>query len=348
MRQHRVLLGLAVAAFCVASSAASGAVIGYWRFDNDTGASDGANINAALSEVNGLTANRIGNANGTLKYMTSSLPGPYILDPITNTVRANTFAARVKDRRLRVPGGNLLLNPTSPDTSFTFEFFLRIIEEPKGYNSFSQRFRDEMGVEPDEAGNHDIRRWQVDFNHGKTKGAFGRIRSRWDTPQSGGSKTPGGNNTSGGGDWNSVSQGDYVYVDTDTGSGDPNDYIIKDNKGNLLDVSQQGDGINDLPQWHHVALVWDAPVKQFTIYTNYQKGTTRTLNGAFEHPNNFLDIVIGSGFEYYIDEVRYTGAALSSNQFLRAVPEPSSWLSMAGLMGLAVVVQQYRRRRRTA
>ncbi len=342
MRQHRVLLGLTVVAFCAASSFASGAVIGYWRFDNDAGAADGANINAALSEVNGLTANRVGNAGGTLKYMNSSLPGPYIFDPLTNTVRANTFAARVKDRRLRV-ANNPLLNPTSPDTSFTFEFFLRIIEEPGGYNSFSQRVKDGTGVEPDEAGNHDIRRWQVDFNHGKTKGAFGRIRSRWDTPQSGGSKTPGGNNTSGGGDWNSVSQGDYVYVDTDTGSGDPNDYT-----GATGDVSDEGDGINDLPQWLHVALVWDAPVKQFTIYTNYQAGETRTLNGAFVHPDNFLDIVIGSGFEYYIDEVRYTGAALSSNQFLRAVPEPSSMLSMAGLMGLAVVVQQYRRRRRAS
>ena len=334
MRQHRVLLGLTVAAFCVASSAASGAVIGYWRFDNDAGAADGANINAALSEVNGLTANRIGNANGTLKYMTSSLPGPYIFDPLTNTVRANTFAARVKDRRLRV-ANNPLLNPTSPDTSFTFEFFLRIIEEPGGYNSFSQRV--ENGPFQDDVKGpikkHDIRRWQVDFNRGKTKGAFGKIRSRWDTPQPTGT----------GGDWNNVSKGDYVYVDTDSGSGDPNDYTGK--TGNVAD---EGDGINDLPQWHHVALVWDAPVKQFTIYTNYQAGETRTLNGAFVHPDKFLDIVLGSGFEYYIDEIRYTAGALSSNQFLRAVPEPASWMSMAGLMGLAVVVQQYRRRRRTA
>ncbi len=339
MRQHRVLLGLAVAAFCVASSAASGAVIGYWRFDNDTGASDGANINAALSEVNGLTANRIGNANGTLKYMNSSLPGPYIFDPLTNTVRANTFAARVRDRRLRV-ANNPLLNPTSPDTSFTFEFFLRIIEEPGSWNSFSRREKDGPfepdGKQPDDNIKHDIRRWQVDFNHSPSKNYFGRIRSRWDTPWDQGDPNSAG-------DWNNVSQGDYVYVDTDTGSGDPNDYT-----GNTGDVADEGDGINDLPQWHHVALVWDAPVKEFTIYTNYQKGSTRPLNGAFEHPNNFLDIVLGSGFEYYIDEIRYTGGALSPNQFLRAVPEPASWLSMAGLMGLAVVVQQYRRRRRTA
>ncbi len=342
MRQHHVFLSLATAVLCLASSTASAAVaIGYWRFDNDAGAADGANINAALSEVNGLTANRVGNANGTLKYMNSSLPGPYIFDPLTNTVRANTFAARVKNRHLSVPN-NPLLSPTSPDTSFTFEFFLRIIEEPASYNSFSRRVKN--GPDPDSPSSHDIRRWQVDFSGqytNKKKGekephangaSFGRIRSRWDTPPD---KTNG--------DWNNVAVGDYVYVDTDTGSGDPNDY-----PSGRVRMDQIGDNINDLPQWHHVALVWDASMKQFTIYTNYQKGTTRTLNGAFEHPDNFLYIVLGSGFEYYIDEIRYTAGALSPNQFLRAVPEPSSMLSMAGLMGLAVVVQQYRRRRRTS
>ena len=328
MRQHHVFLSLAAAVLCLAGSNASAAVaIGYWRFDNDAGAADGANINAALSEVNGLTANRVGNAGGTLKYMNSSLPGPYIFDPLTNTVRANTFAARVKNRHLSVPN-NPLLSPTSPDTSFTFEFFLRIIEEPASYNSFSRRVKN--GPNPDSPSSHDIRRWQVDFSHGKTKGAFGKVRSRWDTPQPGG-------------DWNNVSFGDYVYVDTDTGSGDPNDYT-----GTTGDVADEGDGINDLSQWHHVALVWNAPTSQFTIYTNYQAGITKTLNGAFIHPDNFLYIVLGSGFEYYIDEIRYTEGALSSDQFLRAVPEPASWLSVAGLMSLALVVHHRRRRRRTS
>ena len=339
MRQNGVFLGWTVAVLCLASSIASGAVIGYWRFDNDAGASDGANINAALSEVNGLTANRVGNANGTLKYMNSSLPGPYIFDPLTNTVRANTFAARVKDRHLSV-ANDPLLSPTSPDTSFTFEFFLRIIEEPARYYSFSRRI--ENGPKPDSLGNHDIRRWNLAFNRSPKKGGYGKIYSRWDTPQSGGSSTPPFNNTTGGGDGNSIAYGKhYVYVDTDTGSGDPNDYT-----GATGDVADEGDGINDLSQWHHVALVWNASVKKFTVYTNYQAGTTRTLNGNFVHPNNALALVIGSGFEYYIDEVRYTGAALSPNQFLHAVPEPSSWLSMAGLMGVALVVHHRRRRRR--
>ena len=111
-------------------------------------------------------------------------------------------------------------------------------------------------------------------------------------------------------------------------------------------MDQIGDNINDLPEWHHVALVWNAPTSQFTVYTNYQAGITKTLNGTFIHPDNVLNIVLGSGFEYYIDEIRYTGGALSPNQFLRAVPEPSSMMSMAGLMGLALVVYQRRRRRR--
>lgn len=280
-----------------------------------------------MSEVNSLTANRAGGAGGDLTYLNSSLPGPAIYDPVAGTQYANTMAARVVNRRLRV-ANNTLLNPTSPDTSFTFEFFLRIIEEPTGYNSFSQRVKDGAAVEPDEAGNHDIRRWQVDFSHGKNKNGFGKIRSRWDTPQPGG-------------DWNNVSTGDYVYVDTDSGSGDPNDYT-----GATGDVADEGDGINDLVEWHHVALVWNAASKQFTIYEDYEAGTTKTLNGTFVHPDQYLDIALGSGFEYYIDEIRYSSGALSSNQFLRAVPEPSSYLTMGGLFGVALLVVRRRRRNR--
>ncbi len=325
MRRQRWLLGV-LGLLVAGASSSSASVIGYWRFDNDGGAA-GSNINTALdSSGNGLNANRIGNAGGTLKYLSSSLPGVAIYDPLSGTSYANTMAAQVVNRTLRVPN-NSLLSPTSPDTSFTFEFFLRIITEPGGYNSFARRVENGPNS-PDNSASHDIRRWQVDFSHGKTKGSFGKIRSRWDTPQPGG-------------DWNNVSFGDYVYVDTDSGSGNPNDYT-----GATGDVADEGDGINDLVEWHHVALVWDASSSQFTIYKDYQAGTTKTLNGTFVHPDTALDIVLGSGFEYYIDEIRYTAGALSSSQFLRAVPEPSSYATMAGLFGVALLVVRRRRRNR--
>lgn len=298
-----------LAAVCLALGllgVAHGATVGYWRFD-DPGAADGGLIGTALTEVNSATLNGTG-ASGVV--YTDSVPGRFIYDPVSGLTHANEFALDGSGSNdcVNVPNNALL------DTSdFTVEMFFRIIGQPHSYDSFAKR---NQGGDP---------RWQIDFSHGGNAGDFGQIRARMDNA----------------GQENVVPTGAYVFVDTDSGSGNPADYT--DATG---DVADEGDGINDDLSWHHVAITYDASDRRFTIFTDYEQGSFRTLDDLFVQPDAALQIgkLVNSNYGLMIDEFRYSDGVLSVGQFLQVVPEPSTLVLLA-LGSLALFGLRRRRAR---
>jgi hypothetical protein len=98
-------------------------------------------------------------------------------------------------------------------------------------------------------------------------------------------------------------------------------------------------------QWHHVALTFDGSLMQF--YVDYGNLATKTLIGDPAHVNQITNSLFlsESGFPAgsYLDEVRYTNVVLAPEQFLRAVPEPST-LALAAF-SLCCLLARPRRRR---
>ncbi|WP_081887861.1 LamG domain-containing protein [Verrucomicrobium sp. BvORR034] len=99
--------------------------------------------------------------------------------------------------------------------------------------------------------------------------------------------------------------------------------------------------------WHHFAVTYDATGKRFTIYLDYVSIGTGTLSGGelnLVYDDNPLLIGQGGGgraFDGWMDEFRFTDSVLTSDQFLRAVPEPGRAL----LLALAGAMMLTRRRR---
>ncbi|MDA7896034.1 lamin tail domain-containing protein [Akkermansiaceae bacterium] len=281
-------------------AASSDETLGYWRFD-DGGASHRAIISVANdSSGNGFTATASGSGGGTYS---DDIPGAIIFDPLANAVRSNRFSMDVSasNRRVSVP------NNVAFNTSFTIEMFIKIDGEPSGYNAFLRRTA---------ASNS---RWQIDFDHAAT-GAFGRIRSRLDTPD--------GDNTNfvlgptGGG---SIPSEQRIWVDTDSGNGLVSGY------NDPSDWSRDGNGVNDRPGWHHVALSLDEETGIAKFYFDYELMQTRTLvdtdNSGYVHPSSVIEFgKFGGSYGVLIDEVRYTGRTLEEGEFLQVVDDdPGVW-----------------------
>lgn len=281
-------------------AASSDETLGYWRFD-DGGASNGSVILVANdSSSNGFDATPSGSGGGTYS---SDIPGSIIFDPLANAARNNQFSMDVSasNRRLSVP------NNSDFNTSFTIEMFIKIDGEPSGYNSFLRR---------NAASNS---RWQIDFDHA-ARGAFGRIRSRLDTPD--------GDNTNfvlGPTGGSSIPSEQRIWVDTDSGNGlvssynDPSDWAL------------DGNGVNDRPGWHHVALSLDEDTRTVKFYYDYELMQTRTLvdndGSGYVHPSSVIEFgKFGGSYDVLIDEVRYTGRTLDEDEFLQVVEDdPGVW-----------------------
>ena len=270
---------LAVTALTPASLHAD--TIGFWRFDEE-GADDGAEIETAVSESNSPSLD--GAAQGGPVYSTD-VPGSLIQDPVSGGSWSNRFSQDCSNGNARVQAPNdAVLNS---DDGFTLEFFIKLTGEPGGWHPFARR---------SEANN---RRWQVDFDHNTQANNFGDIRTRWDTPD---------------GDTNNVAKGAHIWIDTDTGSGNPDDY------DDAEDISNDGDGENDLTDWHHVALTWDPELKQFAMFSDYEETGRKDLAGTFAHPDAALSFGKhnGDGYGLFIDEVRYSSGVLEPSEFLIA------------------------------
>lgn len=254
--------------------------IGFWRFDEST-ADDGAALETAVSETNSPTLDAPGQSG---PIYSNDVPGSLIQDPISGASWANRFSQDCSTGNARVEAPNdTLLNP---EDGFTFEFFIKLTGEPGGWHTFVSR-------------NEGTRFWQIDFDHNTQGNNFGDIRTRWDTPD---------------GDVNNVAKGEHIYIDTDTGSGNPDDY------DDPADIAMDGDGVNDLTEWHHVALTWDPELNQFAMFTNYEETGRKDLIGSFAHPDDNLSFGkhSGEGYGMFIDEVRYSSGVLDPSEFLIA------------------------------
>lgn len=266
-------------------------VVGDWRFEESEAAA-GRSLITALDSSGGTNDAAVGN--GEPLY-SSDIPAPVIVDPVTRSSRPNRFSfdASGPNARLRVPSSEDL------NTSFTLEFFVKMLGEPSGYHSF---FRRQEGSDL---------RWQVDFDHAAL-GAYGRLRSRFDTPGENNNFVVG---PTGGG---AIPETQRIWIDTDAGDGLVSSY------DDPSDWSLDGDGVNDQADWHHVALTFDEETGATSFYYDYQLVQTRVLSDSlgdgYTHPDSFLEFgkLAASDYGMLYDEVRFTGGVLPPFLFLQA------------------------------
>ena len=97
--------------------------------------------------------------------------------------------------------------------------------------------------------------------------------------------------------------------------------------------------------WYYFAAVLDRSASEFREYLDGELRVTDTWASGAADVTGTQSVYIGrragstipGHFTGYIDEVRITQAALQPNQFLNAVPEPSTGLLFAtGLLGLGI------------
>jgi hypothetical protein len=280
-------------------------VIAHWRME-DSEAADGAAVtgvsNASDPLLHGATVMA-----GTPLY-SQDVPGSIVLDPLSGMQLPNRFSLDASDLNARVGAAS----DAAFDTTFTVEMFVKLLGEPGGYHTFLRRFQ--VG---------DLR-WQIDFDHGNAA-TFGRARSRWDTPGSEGTNgineaTDENNNFVVAGQGGLA--GSKLWIDTDTGSNNPADYMG-------ADFFTNGDGINDdLTTWHHIALSFDMATGQVRFYFDYVLEQSRTLGDSlmdgYTHPVGPLEFgkFAGAAYGLLIDEVRYSGELLVPDLFLKAVARP--------------------------
>ncbi|MDE0569957.1 MAG: hypothetical protein OSB44_04700 [Verrucomicrobiales bacterium] len=288
------------------------ATIAHWRMDGP-GARDEGAISLITNEVSPLLpATRVA---GNPIY-SSDVPAPFINDPATNTYLDNEFSFNAKNANARIGASD---NPKF-NTSFTVEMFFKLIGEPSAYHPFLKR-RELNDLQ-----------WQIDYDHAK-KGSYGRLRSRWDTPAGGIAD----NNAEKGIDENvnfvvgptggaNVPLENLIFVDTDSGDGLVTSY--DDETDWFLD----GDGINDIDEWKHVALTFDEESQEVTFYLNHEfmqsKLLADTEENGYTHPA--ASVIFGKfnnqTYEMLIDEVRYSEGILDPSLFLKAATwAPSSF-----------------------
>lgn len=309
MKRISILSILAV----TAATSASAATTAYWRLEEGT---PGADVTAA-QDSSGNGFHQTGRA-GDPNY-SDNVPAPFIFDPVSGATLPNTGSLDATLANARVN----TVNNAAFNTSFTIEMFIKITAEPASYNGFLRRQETNAS------------RWQIDFDHA-TKSAFGRGRTRWDTPD--GDNTNFVTGPTGGAN---VPGTDRLWVDTDPGDGlvssydDPTDWAL------------DGDGINDDDGWNHIAVTFDQNSQEVSFFFNYNLMQSRTLvdtdASGYVHPD--AAIVFGKAgpeFETYLDEIRYSDGVLAPNQFLVAVPEPSP-----AVFALAALAASVLRRRRS-
>ena len=285
------------------------ASVGYWRMEEEDAAVGG---DIFLVENTSSDSHEAIFQNGSPKY-SKDIPGAFIYDPILAQSLTNTYSmdASAANSRLRVTDDAVF------NSSFTLELFMKIGGEPGGYHSFVRRQESAQ------------QRWQIDFDHA-AKGSFGRVRVRLDTPDG-----DNANFVAGEQGWANIPGDRRIWVDTDSGDGLPLSY------DDATDWSLDGDGINDNQAWHHVAISFDEESSEISFYLDYQLSQSRRLvdgdTSGYVHPAAPIDFgkLTNADYALFVDEVRYTGAALSPFQFLQAMDSPVQ--QAAGLAITSVV-----------
>lgn len=301
------------------SFSAQAGTVGHWTFD-EPAAGAGVAIVTALNK--GSASSLDANVSGGTPLYSDDVPFGMIYDPVSDETYSNSFSldASAGNSALSVPSS------VSFDSSFTLEFFVKMIGEPGSYESIFDR------VEAADLS------WKIDFDHAATAG-FGRIRTRWDTPAG-----PSDEVAEAGVDENvnfvlgalGNASAPKVFIDTgakdengeDVGpqnTGNPNDYIydLASANPNDLDVALQGDGINDVLEWHHIAMSFDETTGEIRFYFDYALSMTRTLADTemdgYTHPVADLRFgkLSGSGYGLLMDEVRFSDEILTTSKFLR-------------------------------
>ena len=301
--------------------------VGLWRFD-DAGAAAGSSISVAENQSSPGTLDAF-TGNGDPLY-SDDVPFAEIYDPVADETYTNAFS-------LDVSGANTYLstdNSVSFDSSFTVEFFVKMLGEPASYETIFDRWE-----ATDLA-------WKIDFDHGASQ-IFGRMRTRWDTPASG---VPDGVAENGVDEnWNFVlgaagnATAPKIFIDTgakdasgaDVGpqnTGSPADYVYDTTSANPndRDVALQGDGANDVPEWHHVAMSFDETTGEIRFYFDYALAQTRVLSDSeangYTHPAAGLRFgkIFAAEYGLLIDEVRYSDQILGTSDFLREFQAPGA------------------------
>ena len=82
--------------------------------------------------------------------------------------------------------------------------------------------------------------------------------------------------------------------------------------------------VMDRHRWYHVALTYDKPTKTFKLYVNYSPVLTQATSGLelFDstHDYFFSRIDASNGFEGWMDEIRFSNAALQPETFVTLEP----------------------------
>lgn len=295
--------------------------VGHWRFDSDE-----AEVETPITSSENVANARTHDAalQGGNPLYSSDVPSKQIYDPVSGTVLENEFSLNATD-----PNSKLRIADSDDfNTNFTVEIFIKIIDEPNGWNAFVRR---QEGADL---------RWQIDFDNSNNGLYNGRARSRWDTPAEGISDNvaekdvdentnfvvspQGGNNAA------------KVFIDTGTkdesgayigpqNTGNASDYIYDAASANPNDkkVALQGDGINDDRRWHHVAVTFDQDSGEVSYFFDYALAQRKTLSDSAEngytHPTAPIDFgkLVNKQYGLLLDEIRYSNAILSPNDFLR-------------------------------
>lgn len=251
-----------------------GATIGYWTAEG----------NSHQSSVTGLTTT----ASSSVAY-SSEVVGPQIFDPITGLTRSNTSSFNFSSALARLQVAD---HASLDQSSFTWEFFINLKEQPNSWDTFLTRKASGLG-------------YQIDFDH-STLAAFGNVRTRWDTsPTSGAS----GNNRTAAGGKIYVDQDDSLKVYTQNTQVDPWHHVAM-----TWDASTKTFQI-----YTDYQLITSQT-------TNGPLFDTSWLAGVDIGKSN------SGTYGLLMDEIRFSSAVLGTDDFLRVVPEPSkAMLTVLGL-----------------
>lgn len=97
-------------------------------------------------------------------------------------------------------------------------------------------------------------------------------------------------------------------------------------------------------EWHHVAMTYNGATRALDLFVDYNDvgGGTTTFNLVYDsQPLRIGQGAGGRAFDGWMDEVRLSDTVLATDDFLRAVPEPST---LSGLLLAAGLLRLGRRR----